>query len=276
MYCTNVDLYEFFNLKKPEGGRGILTVYARKRNEEDPATMLRPAMLVLPGGGYEYVSYREGDPVAMQWLARGYSAFVLNYTVNTCYPTELLEASMAMAYIRINAEELCVDPQHVAAVGFSAGGHLCATLANVDAHTQIAELLPQYKHLLRPTAVILSYAVVSNDNGNTHLRTFEVVTDHGRLPLTLLDPAKAVTPNTAPAFIWHTRMDSVVPVSNSLDYAVACLKNNVRFELHVFDEGDHGLSICTEDTGYVNPCAEHWIELSANWLREVMGFKLKF
>lgn len=275
MYCTTVDLYDYFKLPKPQNARGILTMYARVRNEEDPATMLRPAMLVLPGGGYGFVSFREGDPVAMQWLSRGYSAFVLNYTVPACHPTPLLEASMAMAYIRLNAEELCVDAEHVCAVGFSAGGHLCATLANVDAHTDIAELLPQYKHLLRPTAVVLSYGVLSYDNGKTHLGTFEVITDHGRLPMTLLNPAGAVTENASPAFIWHTRMDTAVPVKNSLDYANACLQKGVRFELHVFDEGDHGLSVCTKDTGWANPCAEHWIELSANWLRDVMGFDIK-
>ena len=92
----------------------------------------RRAMLVIPGGGYGAVcSDREGEPIALAFMAEGFNAFVLHYTVGRKkpYPAQLREASLAMAHIRSHAEEYGIDPARVFTVGFSAGGHLAGSLA---------------------------------------------------------------------------------------------------------------------------------------------------
>ena len=108
-----IDLYEYFNVKKPEGARGYLATYVAALSPEiDPGRKL-PAMLVIPGGAYYMVSDREAEPVALKFFAAGFNAFVLNYSV-ACdsavkYPYQIAEAEMAVAYLRMNAEKLHID-----------------------------------------------------------------------------------------------------------------------------------------------------------------------
>ena len=90
----------------------------------------RPAMVVLPSGGYTHLCPREGEPIALEFMADGANGFVLNYSVKPCaYPQQLLEVAAAFEYIKTHAEELCVDPQKIAVLGFSAGGHLAQATA---------------------------------------------------------------------------------------------------------------------------------------------------
>ena len=90
-------------------------------------------MLVVPGGGYQYCSDREGEPVALAYMAQGFNAFVLRYTADATTPIDkaLQDGAAAMDYLRANAAELEIDPQQIAAVGFSAGGHLVASLGTL-------------------------------------------------------------------------------------------------------------------------------------------------
>ena len=94
-----------------------------------------PAMLVIPGGGYVAVcTEREGEPIALDFVAKGYNAFVLNYRVGKpgdVFPKQLLDAGAAMIYIREHADEFGIDPERVFSLGFSAGGHLVGCLANL-------------------------------------------------------------------------------------------------------------------------------------------------
>ena len=106
MITEKTDLFEYFGIKRNKESKGILTSYMRDPIGGDPAYIkARPAMLVIPGGGYACVSDREGEPVALEYLNRGYHAFVLDYDVapDCCYPSQILEAAMAMIYIRKNA-----------------------------------------------------------------------------------------------------------------------------------------------------------------------------
>ena len=165
-----IDLYQYFNLPRPTGGKGYLTAYVMNQlNETDP-NRTRSAMLILPGGGYGYVSAREGESVALAYLSHGINAFILDYSVypNCFYPTQIREASMAMIYIRENCKKYHIDPELVAAVGFSAGGHLCGCLGNMFASEVLADL--RNSDFIRPTAVILSYPVTDYDDpSRTHI-----------------------------------------------------------------------------------------------------------
>ena len=81
----------------------------------------RPAVLIFPGGGYEYCSDREGEPIALQYLALGYAAFVVTYSCNERFPEPLMDAAYIFYKIRMRAEEFKIDPQKMAVLGCSAG-----------------------------------------------------------------------------------------------------------------------------------------------------------
>ena len=128
--------------------QAVLTCYLQDQSPKMPNAAIRPAMLVVPGGGYQYCSDREGEPVALAYMAQGFNAFVLRYTADATTPIDkaLRDGAAAMDYLRANAAELEIDPQQIAAVGFSAGGHLVASLGT---------LLPKAQ---RPNALVLGYA----------------------------------------------------------------------------------------------------------------------
>ena len=117
MICKRIDLYEYFGLNRPNGGMGYLDTYVRNNDiltsERDPSLPIRkrPAMLIIPGGGYEHVSGREGEPIAVEYMREGFQAFVLDYSIAPAvrYPSQLLEACMAMVYVKENAKELGIE-----------------------------------------------------------------------------------------------------------------------------------------------------------------------
>lgn len=269
MFYEKIDLYQHFSLARPAAGAGVLTVYCREQYG-DLGKKLRPAMLVIPGGGYEMVSAREGEPVAMQFLGAGYAAFVLEYTVKTPYPVPLIEGAMAMAYIRENAQKYGVDPAKVGAAGFSAGGHLAGMLATLYADEHIRAALGE--RAVRPDAVILSYAVLTTATA-THGGTAERISGGDPALRAKLSPETCVTKNSSPAFIWHAAEDDCVPVESSLLYAQACRAAGVPFELHIFEKGWHGTSVSTIETESSEASLARvahlgaWFPLSLTWLK---------
>lgn len=278
MIMETIRLYPYFN-KETEGVCGELTAYIRTPSREIKAKK-RPAVLVIPGGGYGMVSDREGEPVALRFLNEGYCAFVLKYTTNVAYPTPLIEASMAMAYIRENAEKYGIDPTNVAAIGFSAGGHLTGMLATMYDEKEVKTALGEKANLVRPDAVVLSYPVVTMEDRYTHGGTKCVISGSGKIHDEFLSVEKRVTANSVPAFLWHTMEDNCVLVENSLFLASAYRRAGVPFALHIFEKGWHGLSVCDEE---VFDCAEivapfghveKWFELAIDWL-EARGFQIK-
>ena len=281
MIVKTIDLYEHFGFKRQGQEQGYLTTYACPLHCEDPQNKKRPAMLVIPGGGYHMVSNREKECIALQFLAQGYNSFTLQYSVTPCsYPTQILEAAMAMLYIRENADAFATDVTHVGAIGFSAGAHLAAMLSNVGTNKDIDALLNGRAKDAQPNAAVLCYGVVSYDKANTHSLTFKVVSNEGKVDINKVDPVQLVTEQTAPAFLWHTADDTVVPFKNSVDYALQLNKHGVPFELHIFQSGVHGLSLATEETAGsadgVNPSANQWVQLALTWLSQKQGFGLKF
>lgn len=204
----------------------------------------RPAVVVVPGGGYAMVSKREGDPIASEFFANGFQAFVLTYEVapNAAYPEQLLELSAAVDYIRAHADEMNVNPDEIFVVGFSAGGHLTANLAvEYQSVSQKAGVALNSK----PTAVGLAYPVISRLDG--HVGSYDNLlmgyTEEAQAELLkTLNLDQAVTKDTPPAFIWTTAADSVVPSINSLHYAAALANAGVEYELHVHPRGEHGAS----------------------------------
>lgn len=273
MLAEKIDLYKYYGLKRPEGGAGYLYSYIPSPMPCYPGR-LRPAMLVLGGGGYAYVSERETECVALQFLAKGFCAFTLDYSVAPVrYPAQLNEAAMAMAYIRENAGKFGTDAAHVAVIGFSAGGHLAAMAGNIWNEEDIAEKLNKPASLFRPDAAVLCYPVISSGE-KSHGGSFNNLCGEDAALKERLSVEKRVTPESCPAFIWTTADDGAVPSENSLLMAAAYKKQGVPFELHIFESGVHGLSIATEETGYVNVPVQQWLPMCLTWLKN-RGFALR-
>ncbi|MCL1820299.1 MAG: alpha/beta hydrolase [Oscillospiraceae bacterium] len=228
-----------------------LTVYLQDKSNELNNAAIRPAALIFPGGGYQMCSDREAEPVALAYLAEGYNAFVLRYSVgdSATFEQAFTDAKEALRHIRSNAGEYAVDPAKIAVIGFSAGGHLASSLGTMSEE--------------KPNALVLGYAVINQKFGP---------------PLNKQTPAtdEYVTEATPPTFIFTTSDDSLVTVENSIVFAHALAKNDVYFEMHVYMTGEHGLSLAKENTssgraGMVNITVSEWFAASVRFLRDVFG-----
>ncbi len=235
----------------------------------------RPAVIIFPGGGYEFCSDREGEPIAFQYLAAGFSAFVVTYTCNAPFPAPLIDAAYTFYKIRMRAEEFGIDKDKIAVLGCSAGGHIAGCLATMWSDIQITKIIECEPEELRPNAAVLCYPVISGVTA-PHEGSFRVLLGENasRSDLSRLSLENRVTPKTPPIFIWATANDDCVPAHNSLVMAKACVSNKVPVELHLFDEGPHGLSTCDKATGwneafYLDKCRQ-WIPLSIDFLCKYM------
>lgn len=227
-----------------------LTAYLQEVGGEFHHIPKRPAVLVLPGGGYYMCSDREADPVALAFLRAGFQTFVLRYSVGSgvTWPMPLEDHKQAMATIRERAEEWNLYPDKVAVVGFSAGGHLAAAAATTAEQ--------------RPNAAILGYAVTEEDMAKACLPTAPGLVER-------------VDGETCPCFLFAARTDNIVPVRNTLHFAHALEEKNVLFEMHIYAYGSHGFSVCDPtalEPGTQIPLrAGHWVSDSVAFLGDVFG-----
>ena len=255
-------------IELPGAGHGAkiptLTAYVQD-NIEDRAARRRPAALICPGGGYAFCSDREGEPIALALLARGYQAFVLDYTVIDAteaaplLPAPQIDLARALALVRSRADDWRVDEAHIGLIGCSAGAHLCAT----------------YTALARDDA-FLAHAGVSAAEARVawQILCYPVVDLEAGWPP---DPAYAARICEEGSPLWHTVVDETVPVRNAYLYAQALAEAGVDHELHVFHEGRHGLSLATEQTshyaGDALPHLARWLDLALEWVDELTDEK---
>lgn len=231
-----------------------------------------PAMIVAPGGGYAFVSAREGDPIAAEFFNRKYNAFVLTYDVapDYRYPVALTELAAAVDYVRANAEELSVDPNRIYAVGFSAGGHLVANLANFWHDLPVPEANGK-KLDAKPNAVVLSYPVTSVDSHVGSFYNLLNIDDVNVPEAQALSLERSVTELNPPCFIWTTAEDTCVDPDATILYTAALKKAGVRYESHIFAEGPHGLGTCDNRTNGddIDFPAKVWFDLADTFLKRL-------
>lgn len=226
----------------------------------------RPAILVLPGGGYLYCSPREGEPVALSYAARGFHAFVLRYSVarQAAGFAPLKEVSWAIGYIRENAESWHIDPEKIAVCGFSAGGHLALS----------SGLLAEN----RPNAMILGYPATSCPNvpgADFMLKLLEGREDVTDEDAKKYDLPSQVTKAAPPMFLAATAEDMLTSFC-TMPLVNAYNNLGLKFELHIFQYGPHGYSLANEVTAdgsvqMLEPAFAQWQELSVQWLHKTFG-----
>lgn len=238
---------------------------------------VRDAILVIPGGGYGQVcDDREGEPIALAFLAQGFNAFVLHYSVGRKkpYPAQLIEASLAIKHIKDNAEKYNINPERVFAVGFSAGGHLTASLGTLWHSKEVYDAIDMPYGYNKPTGMMLIYPVLNNHFGSfQNLLCKDNPTEE---EIALVDIVNNVDENTVPAYMMHTSNDPVVNVTNSLDMARKLKAFNKEFELHIYPDGPHGMALANKITegGWNNPkmvnsAVEKWVEQATYWAKNI-------
>lgn len=254
---------KYLELELSRGGRltGLLRTPAA-------AVPCRPAVIVIPGGGYTHVGTREGEPVAMQFSAAGYHTFVLeSYGVeeNARDLTPLRQLSEAIGLLRSHADEWGILPEKIAVCGFSAGGHLALSSA-------VLPLPDGPQH--RPDAVLLGYPVVTA-GPHAHRGSFRALSGSDDLAAhAAFGLEDRITPDTPPVFLWHTMTDETVPVENSLLLLSALRRAGVPCEAHFFPDGPHGMSLATPEVGHDRPHAHRWVELALEWLAQTFSFSV--
>ena len=233
----------------------------------------RPAVIVLPGGGYGMAYPGEGEPIALAYLARGFCAFVLDYSVYPArFPQALVESLKAIRFVRENANEYGIDPAKIAICGFSAGGHLAACTGTLWNNACLNEYLESDREIYRPNAMFLAYPVINVDSHkgsfiNLFLQREEELTDDVR---NLLNLENQVSTETPPTFLWHTTSDTVVPAKASLQFALALAEKKVPYEIRVWTGDRHGCGLGNYVTEPKHaPLCDHacaaWVEDSVNF-----------
>lgn len=227
----------------------IMTAYLLDHSAEFNNIASRPAVLIFPGGGYYVTSDREAEPIAMAYLAEGYNAFLLRYSVGkeSSFKAALSDAEVAITLVRENADEWNIDQNKIAVIGFSAGGHLAASLGTMGKN--------------RPNALILGYPCILSDLD----LAFPIPS--------LVNEVDEITP---PTFIFSTFEDEIVPIEHTISFLQALNEKNISFESHIFQKGRHGLSLAKplSSSGlkyFVEEDFAQWFDLSISWLHKVLG-----
>lgn len=228
----------------------------------------RPALVVCPGGGYFFTSPREKDSIALEFLSMGYNVFILDYSVldKAGEYRPLRELAETVCTVRNRSAEWHIDPRQVAVLGFSAGGHLAASLGVLwndgDLHLPAA---------CRPDALVLCYPVITMGE-YTHAATRDNVTGGDAELREKLSLEKHVGQGMPPTFIWHTVDDDSVPVENTLMLISALKREKIPFECHLFAHGKHGISVCTQEVETPNAQCREWVTLCKAWLNDFFGY----
>ncbi len=212
----------------------------------------RTAVLIFPGGGYRFLSIdKEGDDMARWFAERGIIGITVKYRHGGDlheHPIPMADGHRAIELVREHAEEWNLDSNLIGVIGFSAGGHLAASVATHGTPNQ------------RPNFVALIYPVISMRADTTHMGSRETLLSNqpSEKLIESLSCDEQVDEKAPIAFLAHTTDDQVVPVENSLKYYEACRRANIDCELHIYPEGGHGYGMRT---------GPNWIAAYEKWLQ---------
>lgn len=291
-----------------------LTTYVLDDSVELLNGKKRPAIIICPGGAYLNCSDREGEPVALSFAAMGYHAFVLRYhvffkasedgfaellagktfekRVQSIYPAAIRDIAKAFTIINDHADEWLVDTEKIAICGFSAGGH---NVLNYAVHYNKAVITDVFEpEKVKPAAVIAGYpisdylfmkeSVAKQDEMAQGLFKLSNLAFFGKEKpsddiLAEVSATQQVNPSTPPMFLWATVGDNLVPVGHTTRMATALADAGIPFEVHIYEEGDHGLALATQATAKakteLNSIASDWIKSADTWLQKRFALPLE-
>jgi acetyl esterase/lipase len=225
------------------------------------------SIIVAPGGGYSALaSNHEGRQVANVLNAAGVTAFVLKYRLGPRYhhPIELGDAQRAIRLVRSRAQEFGLAADRIGMMGFSAGGHLAATAGTRFDAGKSDAADPVERASSRPDFLILAYPVISFDPAIAHRGSVRNLLGENPDPKLIDDLSNdlQVTAHTPPTFLFHTNADTGVVAENSVRFYLALRRAKVPAEMHIFENGPHGVGLALGD-----PALGAWPGLMTTWLR---------
>jgi acetyl esterase/lipase len=233
------------------------------------------AVVILPGGAYGYLALgHEGHQIAAWFESIGVSSLICKYrhrgkgnqTKGYGHPYPMIDAQRAIQTVRANAEKWNVDPNRIGVIGFSAGGHLASTISTKFLDADLDSNDPVKRVSSRPDFSVLCYPVIGLGKPYTHRGSQKNLlgNDAPSELVALLSNEDQVSKKTPPTFLFHTAVDTLVPVQNSIEYFLACKKHGVDAELHIFPKGRHGVGLAASVQG-----AQQWPALCEQWLRTI-------
>lgn len=272
-------IHETIKLKrvnKKIKSEAFLKTYVPENSKEFCENRKRKAILVFPGGGYEFVSDRENEPIALKLVSEDIAVFTLTYSIiNFSYPYPFIEAFAALAYIKENAEKYNIDKEHVAVMGFSAGGHLASFVSLNSESENWAKLIGKDKELIKVDGCLLGYPVTILSylpKFNSNLKAIKRnIPDRAEE----LDILSNVTDQFPKTFIWTTQNDALVPAENSILLAEKLTELRVFCEFHMFPNGNHGLSLANEivsekEIDSIDPKIKTWIDYAIHFVKKYL------
>lgn len=267
-----------------------LTAYIQETVIDNNLMGNRPAVIICPGGGYIGITEKEAEPVALRFISAGYNAFVLRYSIGAemaRFPAPFIDAAKAVMLVRENAGKWSIDPDNISLCGFSTGGHIAAILAATWQEEYLAKALNANSKIFRPNKLILGYPLLNmlqfkKKNIATHPERQPVLDMIFTAAYGTMSPSNQlveewncknrITLQMPPTFIWTTSEDDIVGVEECLDFIKVLAANNISYEFHIFEKGDHGLSLGDQTVGYsVSEIKKHinaheWVDLALNWI----------
>jgi len=235
------------------------------------------AIVVCPGGGYGGLAQHEGKDYALWLNERGITAYVLKYRLGSAgyrHPVMLNDAKRAIRMVRSHAEEWKINPKKIGIIGSSAGGHLASTAAtHFDAGDPNATDSVE-KVSSRPDLAILCYPVITMGE-LTHKGSKKNLLGDNPSPelVKLMSNEQQVTIETPPCFVWHTLADKTVNIRNAVMFAEALLNKGVPFDLHIYQNGVHGIGLGAKQEMGKFPAAKlHPWTVDLNYWLKQQGF----
>jgi len=231
------------------------------------------AMLIFPGGGYQILAYDwEGIDIAKFLNGKGIAGIVVKYRLPSSVSQKdkhlvpLIDAQRALRMVRSMAKDFNIEPNKIGILGFSAGGHLAATLGT-HFNEKVYEPLDEIDEVsARPDFMALGYPVISFKQMITHDGSKRNLSGDKSEPsiIEYFSNEEQVTAETPPTFLFHAADDPGVPVENSLAFFKACKEKGVPATMHIYPTGGHGFSLARD-----NVHLRGWTERLFEWMESL-------
>ncbi|MDD3172309.1 MAG: alpha/beta hydrolase [Herbinix sp.] len=252
--------------------------------------LLKPAVIICPGGAYLGITEKEAEPVALKFISEGYAAFILRYSIGEMarFPSPFIDLARAVMMIRSNASKWGIHPNNICISGFSTGGHVASAFAVSWQNELFAKALNADHTLFKPDALILGYPILDfkrfkmkHEDTSSEMRTliemmFTYIYGTLNPKNSQIDEwniINQITSNMPPTFLWTTAEDNYADMEEIMDFIKSLAVYHIPYELHIFQKGDHGLSLGNHTVGYgmekIRKLGNvpNWMTMALQWLK---------